>query len=175
MVSGAENYYERRDHAAWQHTCSLRCHKHERPCRRNPSGGYVKRGNVPERPTRKVKNGLHMDRLSSHRFLANSHKLLTHLLGAMTDDTGRFFRHHDSISERFELQKHYQPGEPGTTSGRYAEGPRGKNIMCTHRLSPGCNTSSAISRPPDSATPVLWRFCARRMIRSVFDFQQRNN
>jgi hypothetical protein len=43
-------------------------------------GFYVQRGNVPERPIGELKNGLHMDRLSSHRFLANSHKLMTHML-----------------------------------------------------------------------------------------------
>jgi len=43
-------------------------------------GFYVQRGNVPERPIGELKNGLHMDRLSSHRFLANGHKLMTHLL-----------------------------------------------------------------------------------------------
>ena len=41
---------------------------------------YVQRGNVPERPIGELKNGLQMDRLSSHRFLANSHKLMTHVL-----------------------------------------------------------------------------------------------
>jgi hypothetical protein len=43
-------------------------------------GFYTKRGNVPERPIGELKNGLAMDRLSSHRFLANSHKLLVHVL-----------------------------------------------------------------------------------------------
>ena len=43
-------------------------------------GFYVQRGNVPERPIGELKNGLHMDRLSSHRFLANGHKLMTHML-----------------------------------------------------------------------------------------------
>lgn len=43
-------------------------------------GFYVQRGNVPERPIGELKNGLNMDRLSSHRFLANGHKLMTHLL-----------------------------------------------------------------------------------------------
>ena len=43
-------------------------------------GFYVQRGNVPERPIGELKNGLYMDRLSSHRFLANSHKLMTHML-----------------------------------------------------------------------------------------------
>ncbi|MEZ6033221.1 MAG: transposase [Planctomycetaceae bacterium] len=43
-------------------------------------GFYVQRGNVPERPIGELKNGLSMDRLSSHRFLANGHKLMTHLL-----------------------------------------------------------------------------------------------
>jgi hypothetical protein len=43
-------------------------------------GFYVQRGNVPERPIGELKNGLHMDRLSSHRFLANGHKLMTHVL-----------------------------------------------------------------------------------------------
>ena len=41
---------------------------------------YVQRGNVPERPIGELKNGLQMDRLSSHRFLANSQKLMTHVL-----------------------------------------------------------------------------------------------
>jgi len=41
---------------------------------------YVQRGNVPERPIGELKNGLHMDRLSPHRCLANSHKLMTHML-----------------------------------------------------------------------------------------------
>ena len=43
-------------------------------------GYYVQRGNVPERPIGELKNGLHMDRLSSPRFLANGHKLMTHVL-----------------------------------------------------------------------------------------------
>jgi hypothetical protein len=43
-------------------------------------GFYVQRGNVPERPIGELKNGLAMDRLSSHRFLANSQKLLCHVL-----------------------------------------------------------------------------------------------
>ena len=43
-------------------------------------GFYTQRGNVPERPIGELKNGLHMDRLSSHRFLANGHKLMTHVL-----------------------------------------------------------------------------------------------
>jgi hypothetical protein len=43
-------------------------------------GFYVQRGNVPERPIGELKNGLHMDRLSSHRFLANSQKMMTHVL-----------------------------------------------------------------------------------------------
>ena len=43
-------------------------------------GFYTQRGNVPERPIGELKNGLHMDRLSSHRFLANSHKLMVHML-----------------------------------------------------------------------------------------------
>lgn len=42
-------------------------------------GVYAQRGNVPERPIGELKNGLQMDRLSSHRFLANGHKLLTHV------------------------------------------------------------------------------------------------
>ena len=41
---------------------------------------YVQRGNVPERPIGELKNGLQMDRLSSHRFLANGQKLMTHVL-----------------------------------------------------------------------------------------------
>ena len=47
-------------------------------------GFYVHRGNVPERPIGELKNGLHMDRLSSHRFLANGHKL-----GALVQATHR--------------------------------------------------------------------------------------
>lgn len=43
-------------------------------------GYYVRRGNVPERPIGELKNGLAMDRLSSHRFLANAQKLMTHVL-----------------------------------------------------------------------------------------------
>lgn len=43
-------------------------------------GFYTQRGNVPERPIGELKNGLSMDRLSSHRFLANGHKLLVHVL-----------------------------------------------------------------------------------------------
>lgn len=50
----------------------------------NPGGiyrrFYTQRGNVPERPIGELKNGLHMDRLSWHRFLANGHKLMTHVL-----------------------------------------------------------------------------------------------
>jgi hypothetical protein len=43
-------------------------------------GFYVQRGKVPERPIGELKNGLQMDRLSSHRFLANGHKMMTHVL-----------------------------------------------------------------------------------------------
>ncbi len=43
-------------------------------------GFYVKRGNVPERPIGELKNGLAIDRLSSHRFLANAFTLQCHLL-----------------------------------------------------------------------------------------------
>jgi Transposase DDE domain group 1 len=43
-------------------------------------GFYVQRGDVPERPIGEMKNGLHMDRLSFHRFRANSLKLLEHTL-----------------------------------------------------------------------------------------------
>jgi len=43
-------------------------------------GFYTQRGNVPERPIGELKNGLSMDRLSSHRFLANAHKLMVHVL-----------------------------------------------------------------------------------------------
>jgi Transposase DDE domain group 1 len=43
-------------------------------------GFYVQRGDVPERPLGELKNGLHMDRLSFHRFRANSLKLLEHTL-----------------------------------------------------------------------------------------------
>ena len=35
---------------------------------------------MPERPIGELKNGLSMDRLSSHRFLANGHKLMVHVL-----------------------------------------------------------------------------------------------
>jgi hypothetical protein len=41
---------------------------------------YVQRGNVPERPIGELKNGLHADRLSLHRFRANALKLLEHVL-----------------------------------------------------------------------------------------------
>jgi hypothetical protein len=43
-------------------------------------GFYVQRGDVPERPINELKNGLHMDRLSFHRFRANGLKLLEHTL-----------------------------------------------------------------------------------------------
>lgn len=43
-------------------------------------GFYTQRGNVPERPIGELKNGLHMDQLSSHRFLANGPKLMVHVL-----------------------------------------------------------------------------------------------
>lgn len=43
-------------------------------------GFYTQRGNVPERPIGELKNGLHMNRLSSTRFLANGHKLMIHML-----------------------------------------------------------------------------------------------
>ena len=43
-------------------------------------GFYTQRGNVPERPIGELKNGLHLDRLSSHRFLANAHKMMVHVL-----------------------------------------------------------------------------------------------
>jgi hypothetical protein len=43
-------------------------------------GFYVQRGNVPEKPIGELKNGLHADRLSFHRFRANSLKLLEHTL-----------------------------------------------------------------------------------------------
>ncbi len=43
-------------------------------------GYYTQRGRVPERPIGELKNGLNMDRLSSHRFLANGQKLMTHVL-----------------------------------------------------------------------------------------------
>jgi hypothetical protein len=43
-------------------------------------GFYVQRGNVPEKPIGELKNGLHMDRLSFHRFRANGLKLLEHTL-----------------------------------------------------------------------------------------------
>jgi Transposase DDE domain group 1 len=43
-------------------------------------GFYVQRGDTPERPIGELKNGLHMDRLSFHRFRANGLKLLEHTL-----------------------------------------------------------------------------------------------
>jgi Transposase DDE domain group 1 len=43
-------------------------------------GFYVQRGAVPEKPIGEMKNGLQMDRLSFHRFRANSLKLLEHTL-----------------------------------------------------------------------------------------------
>jgi hypothetical protein len=43
-------------------------------------GFYVQRGNVPEKPIGELKNGLAADRLSFHRFRANSMKLLEHTL-----------------------------------------------------------------------------------------------
>lgn len=43
-------------------------------------GFYTQRGNVPERPIGELKRGLAMDRLSSHRFLANAQKLMTHVV-----------------------------------------------------------------------------------------------
>lgn len=41
---------------------------------------YTQRGKIPERPIGELKNGLHMDRLSFHRFFANGQKLLVHVL-----------------------------------------------------------------------------------------------
>jgi hypothetical protein len=41
---------------------------------------YCQRGDVPERPIGELKNGLGMDRLSSHRFFANAQKMLYHVL-----------------------------------------------------------------------------------------------
>lgn len=43
-------------------------------------GFYVQRGQVPERPIGEMKNGLHADRLSYHRFRPNALKLLEHTL-----------------------------------------------------------------------------------------------
>jgi hypothetical protein len=43
-------------------------------------GFYVQRGAVPEKPIGELKNGLQADRLSFHRFRANSMKLLEHML-----------------------------------------------------------------------------------------------
>ena len=43
-------------------------------------GFYVQRGDVPEKPLGELKNGLQADRLSFHRFRANSLKLLEHVL-----------------------------------------------------------------------------------------------
>jgi hypothetical protein len=41
-------------------------------------GFYCQRGGVPERPIGELKNGLHFDRLSFHRFRPNAMKLLEH-------------------------------------------------------------------------------------------------
>jgi Transposase DDE domain group 1 len=41
---------------------------------------YVKRGDIPESPIGELKNGLQGDRLSAHRFRANSMKLVEHML-----------------------------------------------------------------------------------------------
>jgi hypothetical protein len=43
-------------------------------------GFYVQRGAVPEKPIGELKNGLHADRLSFHRFRPNALKLLEHTL-----------------------------------------------------------------------------------------------
>lgn len=43
-------------------------------------GFYIQRGAVPERPIGELKNGLHADRLSFHRFRPNALKLLEHTL-----------------------------------------------------------------------------------------------
>jgi hypothetical protein len=43
-------------------------------------GFYVQRGAVLEKPIGELKNGLHMDRLSFHRFRANGLRLLEHTL-----------------------------------------------------------------------------------------------
>ena len=43
-------------------------------------GFYVQRGEVPEKPIGELKNGLHADRLSFHRFRPNALKLLEHTL-----------------------------------------------------------------------------------------------
>jgi DDE family transposase len=43
-------------------------------------GFYVQRGGVPEKPIGELKNGLHADRLSFHRFRPNAFKLLEHTL-----------------------------------------------------------------------------------------------
>lgn len=43
-------------------------------------GCYVKRGHYPERGIQELKHGLAMDRLSSHRFLANAFTLQCHVL-----------------------------------------------------------------------------------------------
>jgi hypothetical protein len=43
-------------------------------------GFYTQRGRVPERPIGELKNGLKMDRLSCHRFLANGQKMMAHVL-----------------------------------------------------------------------------------------------
>jgi hypothetical protein len=41
---------------------------------------YAQRGDVPERSIGELKNGLVIDRLSSHRFLANAFTVQYHLL-----------------------------------------------------------------------------------------------
>jgi hypothetical protein len=43
-------------------------------------GFYVQRGDVPEKPIGELKNGLQADRLSAHRFRANSLRLLEHVM-----------------------------------------------------------------------------------------------
>jgi hypothetical protein len=43
-------------------------------------GFYVQRGDVPEKPIGELKNGLHADRLSAHRFRANAFRLLEHVI-----------------------------------------------------------------------------------------------
>jgi hypothetical protein len=43
-------------------------------------GFYVQCGEVPERPIGELKNGLHLDRLSFHRFRAKGLRLLEHTL-----------------------------------------------------------------------------------------------
>ena len=85
-------------------------------------GFYVQRGNVPERPIGELKNGLHMDRLSSHRFLANGHKLMTHVLAYLLYSLFR-----EANAETPELNKM----EVGTARVRLFKA--GALVQSTHR------------------------------------------